>query len=288
MGVEVEHGEVSLDNGWRLRWVRSVPVDDQKQTLVLLHSFLMDCHQYDAELEDEELRGKYNLVSFDLPGHGGCSAPDSCTGKDMLDNVAPIIDGYLRERLGVRKYSVLGTSMGGMLAMRLAAVADEEVIDKVYLLGTSAGAESPGMIERFNNTRDAWIDKDLGRPSDRALEAKAASFGGVEYAGRALYEKCRALWLGRYGTREAFENAMSPLRDRTSFEARLGQMRCRRVVVMHGDKDRIYSVDHAQRIADGVRQEQLERCEIVEGGQHYLSFVQPGKARVRAHLLEYQ
>jgi len=88
----------------------------------------------------EALADAHRVVSVDLPGHGSSESPEDPRAFGMeatLDALEDVLDA-----LGVPRAHVLGYSMGGRLALGLAALRPERV-DRVVLVGASAGIEDP-------------------------------------------------------------------------------------------------------------------------------------------------
>ncbi len=76
--------------------------------LVMIHGFSASTRDWDAWID--HLCGRYRVISLDLPGHGLTSAPAGY--KAGIDAYADLIDA-VTARLGVRKFVLIGNSMGG-------------------------------------------------------------------------------------------------------------------------------------------------------------------------------
>jgi 3-oxoadipate enol-lactonase len=83
--------------------------------------------------QTEALAGRFRVVRFDLRGHGRSPVPP---GPYTLDDLGGDALALL-DRLGVRRASVCGLSLGGMIAMWLASRFPERV-DRLVLCCTSA------------------------------------------------------------------------------------------------------------------------------------------------------
>lgn len=83
--------------------------------LVFLHYFAGSARAWDGVVA--RLAGGYRCVAVDLRGHGASAAPrDDHTLADGADDVAAAID-----RLAIGAYALVGHSMGGKIALALAA-----------------------------------------------------------------------------------------------------------------------------------------------------------------------
>jgi 3-oxoadipate enol-lactonase len=79
------------------------------------------------------LEERFRVVRYDTHGHGGSPVPDGpYTIDDLADDLVALLD-----RLGVRRAHLVGLSLGGMTAMRVAA-RNPERVDRLALLCTGA------------------------------------------------------------------------------------------------------------------------------------------------------
>lgn len=102
--------------------------------LVLLHGFLGDAADW-SELFPL-LSAERRCIAFDLPGHGGDPAPLP-PGENAFAATVRWLASRLEER-GVRRFDVLGYSMGGRLAYGLVCELPSRV-RRAVTIGASAG-----------------------------------------------------------------------------------------------------------------------------------------------------
>lgn len=143
------------------------------------------------------LAARYRVVRYDLRGHGGSPAPDgpysiAGLGADLL---------ALLDDLGVDRASLAGVSIGGMIAMWVAAHAPERV-DGLIVTTTSARLEPPTgydrraqlvLAEGMGAVADAvvarWLTPPFAAREPRLVEdlrAMVRSVTPVGYAGCCL------------------------------------------------------------------------------------------------------
>lgn len=110
------------------------------RVVVLLHGYLENLNVWDdvAEALEKEVR----VVAFDLPGHGISEVRGPVHSMEFLA-------GVVREALvetGVATCTVVGHSMGGYVALALAA-GWPEMLDGLVLLSSTPNADSPAKRE---------------------------------------------------------------------------------------------------------------------------------------------
>jgi len=89
------------------------------------------------------LAERYRVVSYDTRGHGASPAPDGpYTLDDLVDDVLALLD-----RVGAERAHVVGLSLGGMTALRLAA-REPQRVHRLAVLCSSAKTEPQGFLDR--------------------------------------------------------------------------------------------------------------------------------------------
>ena len=106
--------------------------------IILLHGFGSSLHTWEGWAPAMEAR--YRMIRFDLPGFGLTGADPEA---DYSDARAHAILIALMDRLGVRRATLLGSSMGGRIAWSFAS-AHPERTDRLVLLAPD-GFASPGI-----------------------------------------------------------------------------------------------------------------------------------------------
>lgn len=115
--------------------------------VVLSNSLGSDHRMWDAQVA--ELEKHFTVVRYDTRGHGASPVP---TGPYSIDDLTDDLVALL-DRLDIERAHVVGLSLGGMTAMRLAA-RNPERVDRMVLLCT--GAHLPpaqGWIDRAATVR---------------------------------------------------------------------------------------------------------------------------------------
>jgi pimeloyl-ACP methyl ester carboxylesterase len=89
--------------------------DSTGEAIVLVHGF--GASLYDWQDWETRLAGHYRVISLDLPGHGLTSAPKHYQAH--MDDLTGAVDA-LTSKLGVKRFVLVGNSMGGGVAWNYA------------------------------------------------------------------------------------------------------------------------------------------------------------------------
>ena len=127
------------------------------QPIVMIHGFSASLHAWEPWVA--RLGDTYRVVTLDLPGHGLTRAPSNYV--PTLEHYADVVD-TVAQRLGLKSYVVVGNSMGGGVAWRLALRHPAEV--RALVLVDSVGWPTSG-----RSGRTPLIFKLLANPLGRAL-----------------------------------------------------------------------------------------------------------------------
>jgi 3-oxoadipate enol-lactonase len=112
----------------RLNWVQTGA--DHAETVVLIHPVGYDLTYWDRQIEC--LQGDYNVVAFDLPGHGRSPGePQDWTFDKAAAMVADLIGG-----VSIKPVHLVGISFGGMIA-QATVLARPDLIRSLTLIGTA-------------------------------------------------------------------------------------------------------------------------------------------------------
>lgn len=235
--------------------------------LVLLHGFTASAATWEPHMG--EFARRYHTVAVDLLGHGLSDAPDDPRRYGIAHHVEDVV-GVL-DRLGIRRASVLGYSMGGRVALALAIAAPDR-LSALVLESASPGLRDPE-VRLTRAAQDAMLADAIERDGVEAfvdqweqlpLFATHASLPeGVRSALRALRLQNRAKGLANI-LRGFGQGAMMPMHDF------LGGIRMP-TLILAGALDRQYCEvgrDMSARIPSAV-------LRIVEGAGHTIHLEQP-------------
>ena len=101
------------------------------ETVVLIHAVGHDLTYWDRQIE--VLRAEYNVVAFDLPGHGRSSGAPEDWSFDYATGIVATLIG----ELSAKPVHLLGISFGGMIA-QVTALERPDLVRSLTLIGTAS------------------------------------------------------------------------------------------------------------------------------------------------------
>jgi len=124
-----------------LNYIRSGKGD----AVVLQHGLLGGGRYWTPQIT--HLRRFFDVITADLPGFAGSHAepiPETIAGSS-----AALMS--LLDTLGIKRFSLVGHSMGGMIAQQI-ALDHQDRLEKLVLFGTAASGELPGRFETLEGS----------------------------------------------------------------------------------------------------------------------------------------
>jgi 3-oxoadipate enol-lactonase len=126
-------------------------LDGQGATVVLSGSLGATLEMWDAQVE--ALRGRFRVLRYDHPGHGGSALGDLAGLQSLARGVVELLD-----ELEIPRVSFVGLSLGGAVGMQLALDAHERV-DRLVLACTSPRFGDPAVWdERIDLLQTGGMD----------------------------------------------------------------------------------------------------------------------------------
>ncbi len=221
----------------------------QGEAVLLLHSLGTDLHVWDPQAA--ALARAHRVIRPDLRGHGLTEAP---AGGYTMERLAR--DGLaLLEALGVPRAHVCGVSIGGRIAMEMAAIAPDRV-SSLVLCDTALEFRPPevwqqrmdavaqgGMAAVADAVMDRWV-VDRSLPSSKGLRRMLLRTDPAGYAGCA-----------------------AALRDTRASDV-AGRIGCPATVVV-GDKDASTPPSAAEAVRDAIPGSEMV---LIAGAAHIPTF----------------
>ncbi len=191
------------------------------------------------------LKDRFTCLLVDNRGSGKSDAP---TGPYTIEEMAADTIGLARS-LHVDRFAVVGHSMGGLVALQLAADFPE-AISGLLLLSTARGGRS----DALGSTPDAIaaMGRTRGPVEEIVRETLAVCVSEDFYSNRADdFETLVAERIERRATGRGIAGQRAAC-GRFDFGSRLNEISCPCTVV-HGSEDRVASPDKGEQLARGIR-----------------------------------
>jgi 3-oxoadipate enol-lactonase len=230
------------------------------RAVVLVHGFPVDSSMWDPQLA--ALAPRYRALAPDLRGFGRSPLPaGDASIDDFADDVLAVLD-----RRGIARAAVVGLSMGGYVALSIAARRPERLWALV-LADTRATAESEEGRKGRSAAAARALREGAGPIADEMVPRLLAR--GTLERDRALAEALRAL-MARAAP-PAIATALGAIRDRPDRRAALAAIRAPALVIVGGE-DAVTTPAENEAIAAAIPGARLER---IEGAGHVPNLERP-------------
>ena len=225
-------------NGVRIAYLRKG--EGHLETIVLAPSMLFDKRMFVHQMSG--LADRYNVIAYDHRGHGESSraADDRYDMDAYYDDATAFI-----EALGVGPVHFGGNSMGGFVALRLAARRPD-------LIKTAIAMASSGDRETNRDQFAKMIDIAAGNGLAPIAEVLSGLFFGKTSLENSAFEPTRRQWTDHFKGQDCFAaKLMRGVVFRTGINRELMHSQVP-VLAIAGTEDAIYGISQSQGIADAV------------------------------------
>lgn len=219
-----------------------IAANESRPTLVLLPGVGCDAHIFYSTIP--HLVRHFNLLMYNNPGTAGCALPEDDLS---VEGVARMVADEI-ERRGLDKVYVLGHSMGGFVAQRLAIMMPER-IEKLVLISTSYGSsQTDDDMRRI--AFDVWRDFQHNRQTYREQPERIYDFMLSEAFRTKQAEAYQAFAQMMVNNSPPPETVLKHFVCGARFSAfgELSVVRCP-VLVVHGLDDRMISWKSGHKLA---------------------------------------
>jgi pimeloyl-ACP methyl ester carboxylesterase len=213
--------------------------------LVLGHAVPCDHRMWQSVLP--ALARHYRVIAIDVRGHGASTAPGRFSTASLVDDWLAVLDAE-----GIARAALVGSSIGGMTAIELAARAPERV-GALVLVGTSAEQESLG--RRVLNRVLLAIAGLLGPVGSFERKLELDLFAARTRRERPDVVRQVLAWARSHDWR-SFLRALRAIAARPSLLPLLPRIRCPALIVA-GAEDRRMPPARAERIAAGIAEAEV-------------------------------
>ena len=113
--------------------------------LVLVHGFLGSSDMWEPQINF--FKDNFRVIAPALPGFGNSKAINSC---NSIECMAKTILSLL-EKKEIKKFNLLGHSMGGMIVQEMTRLASDKIL-KLICYGTGPIGNIPGRFETIDES----------------------------------------------------------------------------------------------------------------------------------------
>lgn len=243
---------IELSDGVRMHYRVHGPAT--APVLILVHGFGASLHTWEPWVE--RLQPDYRIVSVDLPGHGLTRAParysfSASSNAELIDELA--------QHLNVRRLTIVGHSMGGAVAVRY-ALAHPEKLDALVLVAAAAwpteGRSGRPLLafQLLNNPAGRAIVRHIN-PRLFAERGLVSAYHDREMVREEVVD--RYVELARAPGHRALLSSGRNNRGEAPLTSESFAGIAINTLVMHGENDRIISVEDSRALAGAIPQAQL-------------------------------
>ena len=224
--------------------------------LVLVHGFLGSSEMWRPQLNF--FKDNFRVIAPALPGFGSSSAVNSC---DSIECMAKTILNLL-DKKKIKKFNLLGHSMGGMIVQEMVKLADEKIL-KLICYGTGPRGNIPGRFETIDVSREKLKTNGLDITAYRI-----AKTWFVEEDKSKYFYLCEEA--GKQTSLEAADNALVAMKNWNGIE-NLKNIK-QETLVIWGDKDKAYNYNQVETLKKNITNSDLR---IIIGCSHNVHLEKP-------------
>lgn len=232
--------------GLRLRFRDWAPPREGAPDLVLLHGFTGHARSWDAFAE--AMRDRYRVLALDQRGHGDSDwAPADAYGvADMADDLEAFV-----KALGLKAFTLLGLSMGGMVAMEYAGRRPSELARLVIVdIGPEIVASGGARIREGVRASDVFDSPEAAYAAARAVNPVPPEAHQRYRVYHSLMRTADGRWTYRYDRALRSGNTLRPRDPETAWRS------CAQIAVptllMRGENSDILAPEVAKRMMEVI------------------------------------
>ncbi|CAG9175355.1 alpha/beta fold hydrolase [Cupriavidus pampae] len=240
--------------GVRIHYTDEGVVDGEP--LVLIHGFGASLHTWEGLMP--MLRQRYRVLRFDLPPFGLGGPLRTTDGRIVtmdIDVYRDVIDGFLAA-VGVTRATLIGSSLGGLIAWDLAVRAPTRVHRLVLIGAAGFPMKLPIWIDLFRHASVRWSAPWM-LPEAIVRAATRDVYGDASRIPEATFRRYVDLFHAA-GVREAVGRMVPKLDFDTLPTEALRTMRVP-TLVLWGERDRWIPPAHADAFVDRIAGARLRR-----------------------------
>ena len=224
--------------------------------LVLVHGFLGSSDMWNPQINF--FKDNFRVIAPALPGFGNSSDINSC---NSIECMAKAILNLL-EKKEIKKFNLLGHSMGGMIVQEIAKIAGDKIL-KLICYGTGPRGNIPGRFETIDQSRKKLKIKGL---KDTAYRIAKTWF--MEEDKAKYFYLCEEA--GRQTSLDAADNGLIAMKNWDG--VRNLQNIKNKTLIVWGDQDKAYNFNQVETLNDNIPNSELK---IIKGCSHNVHLEKP-------------
>jgi pimeloyl-ACP methyl ester carboxylesterase len=226
--------------------------NDGAQTLLLLHGYTSHAHTWDTFAA--AVAGRFHVLALDQRGHGQTAWAKDYAPERMIEDVDAFVTA-----LGLRKFVLLGLSMGGRNAYGYAAAHPAEVARLVIVdIGPEIPASGSDRIRNGVLAGDVFDDPEQAYQQARAGNARAP---GPELRHRVMHNLVQmpdGRWTFRYDKALRAPDRPLPRPSPETGWKQLSSIACPTLLVRGAESDVLAPATAARMVRE------MANCRLVE------------------------
>ena len=222
------------------------------QPLLLLHGYTSHAHSWDTFAR--AMSGRFHVIALDQRGHGETEWADDYGPERMVEDVDAVV-----RALGLRRFVLLGLSMGGRNAYAYTAKHPVEVERLVIVdIGPDIPTSGSDRIRSGVLQRDVFADRDEAYQQARAANARPPEAELRHRINHNLMPTADGKWTFRYDTKLRAPDRPLPRPDAATAWKALATISAPTLLVRGAESD-ILSPDTAAKMTQVI-----PTCTLVE------------------------
>ena len=224
--------------------------------LVLVHGFLGSSEMWRPQINF--FKDNFRVVVPALPGFGKSNTINSCNSIECMAKAIL----YSLEKKKIKKFNLIGHSMGGMIVQEIAKLASEKIL-KLICYGTGPRGNIPGRFETIDESRKQLKINGL---KDTAYRIAKTWFIKEENAN--YFYLCEEA--GKQTSIEAADNGLVAMKNWNGVKD-LKNIK-NETLIIWGDQDRAYNFNQVETLNNNIPNSDLK---VIKGCSHNVHLEKP-------------
>jgi pimeloyl-ACP methyl ester carboxylesterase len=224
--------------------------------LVLVHGFLGSSDMWGPQINF--FKDNFRVIAPALPGFGNSRTFNSCNSiEDMAKSILNLL-----EKKEIKRFNLLGHSMGGMIVQEIAKIAGDKIL-KLICYGTGPRGNIPGRFETIDQSRKKLKINGL---KDTAYRIAQTWF--IEEEKAKYFYLCEEA--GKQTSLEAADNGLIAMKNWDGVK-NLQNIK-NETLIIWGDQDKAYNFNQVETLNDNIPNSDLK---IIKGCSHNVHLEKP-------------